>query len=334
MPILQKLQQRRKFKHLSEKYIPLIKQSKDVYEITDIMYKLLSDAPRDGALTKQACEKDMVDNALSNISEITEYRALCLKFLAYLENDNAARINRITNKLQNSAPKTDLNSVIPKNIKSTFDAAFPKIGDPKTKNAYNEEITFSHNGGLKFVLSFLEGQNLGYKLETQQSFGGIQVMPFNTSLPRTSKPVMTYLDHARYSFDIPVFFKGKSLRKYIDAADNDLEAGIRSCYASEIYDLEIKICLHIENLGYREGEKITTDAALIRSLQKIFKTEFFELKLDQDATPTTKPWKYLDLTSYYGGEFSGLQALDLSVREDQCLLGNDPLPSLGNHHET
>lgn len=134
-----------------------------------------------------------------------------------------------------------------------------------------EAIEIIHGGGLRYLMEFLTGHERGYDLEfcnkertpnklknildsfeVTRTLGlgkakGIQVHPISSEedLEETIKRSAHYaIDRSTFYQDFPVILTATIQPQFLDMAHNDYEAGLRSCYISQLRNIRIEI------LGY------------------------------------------------------------------------------------
>jgi hypothetical protein len=100
-------------------------------------------------------------------------------------------------------------------------------------------VTVSHGGGVRHLEEFFGGKTPGYRLE--EGGVGIQVSPANKELvgelDELSKMYATRAANA--SMDTPAVATFRIKAKYLDAATNDYEAGLRPDFIDKVKSLKI-----------------------------------------------------------------------------------------------
>ncbi|MFN7662333.1 MAG: hypothetical protein ACK5PQ_01210 [Alphaproteobacteria bacterium] len=134
-----------------------------------------------------------------------------------------------------------------------------------------EAIEIIHGGSLRYLMDFLTGHEKGYDLEfpnrrrtpnklqnvlstfeDRETLGlgkafGIQVHPISAQedIRDVIKRSAYYaVDRSKPYQDFPVILRATIQPQFLDMADNEYEAGLRSCYVSQLKNIRIEI------LGY------------------------------------------------------------------------------------
>lgn len=96
-----------------------------------------------------------------------------------------------------------------------------------------EVVEISHGGGLRHIQEFLSGKSLGYSLEAGSGVG-LQVSPYGSERDM-SYALRTSIQH----FDEPALFKAKIKAKYLTAAPNQYEAGLKADAIQHLTDISV-----------------------------------------------------------------------------------------------
>jgi hypothetical protein len=103
----------------------------------------------------------------------------------------------------------------------------------------NQLIKITHGGGYIFIHNFLEGKNIGYRLE--KGGLGLQVSPHLLGSEDfiINREIKTYAPRATYFLDRPARFEAQIAVKYLLAANNDYEAAIDSTVIKHLQNIKI-----------------------------------------------------------------------------------------------
>jgi hypothetical protein len=100
-------------------------------------------------------------------------------------------------------------------------------------------IKITHGGGYVFIHNFLEGKNIGYRLE--KGGLGLQVSPHLSGSEDfiINREIKTYAPRATCFLDRPARFEAQIAAKYLLAANNNYEAAIDSTVVKHLQDIKI-----------------------------------------------------------------------------------------------